>query len=162
MKRPSPAMIVACLALVVALGGTAAASSGLINGAQIKNHTIGPTKLTATAISYLRGHSGAVGPRGAAGPEGPAGPAGGFDPAKVVYVAGPQTDLPANAAAGAQTLTATCPAGTKVIGGGGAPEIALEGGSFANPDGSGWSLVVVNDTTVDIPDAFAMAVCAAP
>lgn len=160
MKRPSPAMAIACVALLIALGGTAAASSGLINGAQIKNHSIGASKLTATAVSYLRGH---VGPRGAVGPAGPAGAAGaagGFDPSKVVYVNGPATDLPANAAAGAQTLTATCPAGMKAIGGGGANIIALQGASLAQTDGSGWSIVVINDTTVDIPNAFAMAVCA--
>jgi len=45
MKRPSPSMIVACLALVFALGGTAVAASGLINGSKIKNGTITGAKL---------------------------------------------------------------------------------------------------------------------
>ena len=96
---------------------------------------------------------------GPSGPAGPAGAASGFDPGKITYVAGPETDLPANAAAGAQTLTATCPSGTKVIGGG-FPSIALEGASIATADGTGWSLIVVNATDVDIPNAFAFAVCA--
>jgi hypothetical protein len=158
-------MVVACVALIVALSGTAVASTGLINGASIKNGTISASKLTPNAIKFLhglKGPQGAPGAPGAAGPAGPAGASGGFNPAKVVYVSGPATDLPANDTAGAQTLTATCPAGTKVIGGGGAPFIALEGASSAVPDGSGWELIVVNDTTVDIPQAFAMAVCAAP
>jgi hypothetical protein len=162
MKRPSPAMTVALIALFVALTGSAAAGSGLITGAQIKDHSIGINDLALSAVSKLRGHAGPAGAAGPSGPAGPAGAPGGFDPSKISYVDGPQTDLPANAAAGAQSLTATCPSGTKVVGGGGFPNIALEGASLANPDGSGWTLVVVNDTDVDIPNAFAFAVCAAP
>jgi hypothetical protein len=77
----------------------------------------------------------------------------------LTYVLGPQTDLPPNS--DAITLTATCPAGTKVVGGGGAPFIALQGASIASDNnGSGWSLIVINTTGVDIPNAFAFAVCA--
>jgi hypothetical protein len=43
-RRPSPAMIVALLALVVALGGTAYAAQR-INGAAIEKHSIGAGKL---------------------------------------------------------------------------------------------------------------------
>ena len=163
MKRPSPAMIVALVALFAALSGTAvAAGTGLITGAQIKDHSIGLNDIAPQAVAKLRGHAGARGPVGPIGPTGAQGLAGGFDPSKISYVQGPATDLPPNGAAGVQTLTATCPAGTKVVGGGGFPSIALEGASLPSPDGSGWSIIVINDTTVDIPNAAAFAVCVAP
>jgi hypothetical protein len=49
-----PATIVATLALFVALAGGAYAS-GLINGSQIKNHSIAAKKLTSSAITTIRG-----------------------------------------------------------------------------------------------------------
>jgi hypothetical protein len=70
-----PATIIASLSLFVALGGGAWAS-GLISGAQIKNHTIAEKKLTKKAIRALRGHRGATGPAGPAGSPGPQGPTG--------------------------------------------------------------------------------------
>jgi hypothetical protein len=39
-RRPSPAMVVACLALFVALGGSALAAAPLITGAQINNGSV--------------------------------------------------------------------------------------------------------------------------
>src|SRR5262249_5181389 len=92
MKRlKHPAMIVAVVALFVAAGGgTAAYASGLINGSQIKNHSIAATKLTKSAIKSLRGQrgpagaagakgdSGASGKAGSTGPPGPTGPSNGY------------------------------------------------------------------------------------
>jgi len=71
-RTPSPALVISMIALFVALGGTAYAS-GLISGAQIKNHTIAKKKLTKSAILSLRGQRG---PRGYAGPTGPTGATG--------------------------------------------------------------------------------------
>lgn len=45
--RPSGAMIVACVALVMSLGGTAIAS-GLISGSSIKKHSIAGNQLKST------------------------------------------------------------------------------------------------------------------
>ena len=54
--RKHPATVIATVALLVALGGgTAAYASGLINGSQIKNHSIATKKLTRGAIASLRG-----------------------------------------------------------------------------------------------------------
>ncbi len=95
--RPSPAMLVAFVALVAATAGGAIAADALvtsagvknnsltgadirnnsISGADIRNRSIGPADLTAAA----RGRSGPAGPAGAAGPAGPAGapgPSAGF------------------------------------------------------------------------------------
>jgi len=63
-----PATIIAAVAMLVSLGGGAAAyASGLISGSQIENHSIAARKLTRSAIASLRGRRG---PRGPAGPGG--------------------------------------------------------------------------------------------
>ena len=82
-----PATIIATVALFIALGGGAAAyASGLINGAQIKNHSIAAKKLTNKALKQLKGNRGPAGPAeqqgiqgvqgvpGAKGDPGPIGP----------------------------------------------------------------------------------------
>jgi hypothetical protein len=66
-------------AVVFALSVGGATAAGLINGAKIRNHTIGVLKLKKTAVKSLRGQRGLrglPGPAGPAGPQGPAGPAG--------------------------------------------------------------------------------------
>jgi hypothetical protein len=69
-----PATIIAAVALFVAFGGGAAAyASGLINGSQIKNHSIPAKKLTASAVASLRGKRGPAGPAGPTGAQGPQG-----------------------------------------------------------------------------------------
>jgi hypothetical protein len=75
-----PATIIAALALFVALAGGAYAS-GLINGSQIKNHSISAKKLTKSAVKSLhgqRGPRGARGIQGIQGAKGDTGPAGTF------------------------------------------------------------------------------------
>jgi hypothetical protein len=70
-----PATIIAAVALFVAVGGgTVAYASGLISGAQIKNHSIATKKLTKSAINSLHGTRGPAGPPGPQGVQGPAGP----------------------------------------------------------------------------------------
>lgn len=66
-----PATLVAVVALLVSLGGGAAAfASGLISGSQIKNHSIPAKKLTSSAVKSLRGQRGPAGPKGAQGIQG--------------------------------------------------------------------------------------------
>ena len=72
-------MAVALLALFVALGGTAVAGVGVINGAHIKAHSIAASKLTPQAVRFLHGQRGPVGPsgpQGLTGEQGPPGPQG--------------------------------------------------------------------------------------
>lgn len=52
-----PATLIASLALFVALGSGAALASGLISGAQIRNHSIPEKKLTAAAMTDLLGRA---------------------------------------------------------------------------------------------------------
>jgi hypothetical protein len=111
LSRPSPALVVAGLALVVALGGTAFAApirhlAGSIDGASIKNHTIGGAKLkddTLTGKQINESRLGAV-PQAAN-----ADTVGGVTVRKVFYApktesATPQTILDL----GGLVLTATC------------------------------------------------------
>lgn len=84
---PRPAMIVAVIALVAALGGTATAAQKLINGKkikpgtitskQIKNRSIGLVDIKPGTVKQLRG---AKGERGPTGPQGAPGPAGVVNP----------------------------------------------------------------------------------
>jgi hypothetical protein len=67
---------VALLALFFALGGTSYAASHLINGSQIKPHTIAKNRLTNGAIASLKGQRGVPGAPGPAGAQGPQGTQG--------------------------------------------------------------------------------------
>jgi hypothetical protein len=67
---------IALLALFLALGGTSFAAAALINGSQIKPHTIAKNRLTNKAIAQLKGNRGPQGPAGAAGAAGAAGQRG--------------------------------------------------------------------------------------
>ena len=87
MKRPSPALVIATVALVFSLTGTGWAVTQLprnsvgtsqlkqnaVTGSKIKNGTIESGDLSSTARGALRG---ATGPQGPAGPQGATGPQG--------------------------------------------------------------------------------------
>ena len=77
MKRPQLGTILASLALIVALGGTATAASGLINGKKIKNNTVAGKKLKNKTITKnklapktVKALKGQKGPQGAPGKDG--------------------------------------------------------------------------------------------
>jgi hypothetical protein len=105
LRRPSPALIVASLALLVALGGTSVAAvsvalpKGSVGTRQLQNSSVTNLKIANNAInsakvknaSLLRGDfapgqlpAGPTGPQGPAGPAGAAGPAGPAGPAGLV------------------------------------------------------------------------------
>ncbi len=82
--RPSPALIVALIALIVASAGVGVGASfitgkqiknGSIRGVDIKNHSIGKAKLKGN-FQGPRGTTGATGARGLQGLQGLRGPAG--------------------------------------------------------------------------------------
>ena len=87
---PSPALVVASLALFIALGGTGYAVSALprdsVTSTQVKNGSLEAVDLSANARGELttrakavkgpRGPKGPKGPKGATGPQGPAGAPG--------------------------------------------------------------------------------------
>jgi hypothetical protein len=95
----SPAMIVACIAVVLAMTGSAFAARALITGADIQNGTISRADLSASAARALRGKRGKRGPAGPAGrdgfvgpqgPQGSTGPQGDRGPAGPAGPAGPK------------------------------------------------------------------------
>jgi hypothetical protein len=95
-RRPSPAMVVACLALLVALSGTGIAAAtqvarnsvgtrqlqdSAVTNAKIRNNAVNSAKVAARSLlrsDFAPGQlpAGPIGPQGPAGPQGAAGPAG--------------------------------------------------------------------------------------
>jgi hypothetical protein len=162
VRKPSPAMCVALLALFVALGGTgyAAAHYRITSTKQIK-----PNVLRA-----LKGKTGAKGPAGAAGAAGAT---------HVQTITGSGARVPAYQGQSPGPFnadTATCPSGTTLIGGGGVVRFGDPGGSRAvlsgsspSDDGHAWVAEAINQgpellgghpsssTTV-----IAYALCASP
>jgi hypothetical protein len=126
MRRVSPAMIVACVALTVALGGTGYATISTV----IPRESIGTMQLKADAVTtskvrdfslrawdFKRGSlpSGPAGPAGPAGPQGPAGVVGD------VTMVENSVSVPGNEANGlfkSKAVQVNCPSGEKVIAGG--------------------------------------------
>lgn len=104
-RRPSPALIVACLALLVALGGTSIAAvnqlvppnsvgpvqlrNGAVTNQKIRNNAVNSAKVANRSLlrsDFAQGQlpAGPIGPQGPAGPPGPTGAAGAAGPAGVV------------------------------------------------------------------------------
>jgi hypothetical protein len=91
MHRPSPAMVVACLALLVALAGTSVAAvsqlvprnsvgpaqirTGAVTRPKIRNNAVNTTKVANRSLRAVDFAAGQL-PAGPAGPAGPPGPAG--------------------------------------------------------------------------------------
>jgi hypothetical protein len=128
VRRPPAAMVVACVALAIALGGTSYAAISLpansVGTKQIKDRAVTKTKISARTIASLRGARGA---RGLAGPAGPAGAGGAAGPAGAAGAVGPPGPValayidsgPWSLLAGAQrTEQAYCPLGWSATGGG--------------------------------------------
>ena len=184
--RPSPAMVVALIALFVALsGGAYAAAQQLITSGQIANRTIRIVDMHPSAVAALRGQRGprglpgergeagaqgqpgtngtngqpgANGTNGLPGAPGAPGAPGGFDPAKVSYVTGPDVIVPPNEF---EVAAATCPTGTTAISGGFDSVEALILIS-ETPAPGGHAIGVLNLSETENATVNATVVCAAP
>jgi hypothetical protein len=150
-------IIIAAIVAALVSATAATAASGLITGAQIKNGSIGLVDLSANAKRALKGQRGPAGPAGPAGIQGIQGVPGGFDPAKVSYVTGPTSSFDPGVVG---SVKASCPAGTRVLGGGYFANITHVGGSQTF-DGQAWTVIILNDTSISV-NANAFAVCGAP
>jgi hypothetical protein len=145
---------VAYLALFAALGGSAYAAvtvtgknitDGTITGMDIKNRSLGTNKLSLKAVSSLTGQRSPASRQGSAGPQGDPGPKGDRGPKGDPGVSGYQQVDAVSAfdSSTSKSATASCPAGTKVIGGGafvnatGGPVAVQTSVALAN--GLGWS-----------------------
>jgi hypothetical protein len=157
MKASRP-MVVACLALFVALSGTAVAASGLITSAQIKDHTIKPVDLSGAAISSLKGKKGATGPRGPTGLTGATGATGPQGAAAIPVGFTKHLNTVVVAASGVASLTASCSPGTYAVSGGFQfPGLVAQ--SAPTPANDGWTVVVANIDNVNAYTLTAYAIC---
>ena len=128
-RKPSPAMVVACVALVVALGGTGYAAfrlpSGSVGTKQLRNGAVTRAKIAPATLKTLasgggtgagqgpagpQGSKGATGPKGATGAKGDTGQVG---PAGAGYAR--YSSLPGSGAVGGYVVLASYPTWTTVI-----------------------------------------------
>jgi hypothetical protein len=126
-RRPSPAIVVALIALVLAMSGTGYAltlpkysigkrqlKTNAVTSAKIKNGTIVSKDINRRTRRALKGHNGAPGQNGQTGPRGPAGATG------KVGVSGYQAIQVKSASDSTsfKSLYPECPAGKVLMGGG--------------------------------------------
>jgi len=126
LRLPSPAMVVALVALFVALGGTALATSDAI---------VAKAKLSLNSLK-LQGKSAAQ----VAAIPGPASSAAGLVAVRTVSFS--------IGAGGVQQVSAACQSGEKVVGGGyTSGDVVLSASSAPSADGSSWQMILVNIDT---------------
>lgn len=121
LRRPSPALVISCVALTIALGGTSYATvvalpKGSVGTAQLKSSAVTSAKVKNKSLlraDFAPGQL-AAGPAGPAGPTGPAGAAG---PPGLSGVERVESTTLVNSASPKSTQMA-CPAGKRLIGGG--------------------------------------------
>jgi hypothetical protein len=143
LKRPSPALVIACLALGVALAGTGVAAvsqlapnsvgaaqlrNGAVTNAKIRNRAVTSAKVANRSLLRVDFAPGQL-PAGPTGPQGPAGPAGPAGAPGLSQVERVETTTATNAA-NSKTAQMACPSGKRLIGGGarvngGSPDTAI-------------------------------------
>ena len=189
LRRPSPAMIVACLALALALAGTSVAAvqmlpRGSVGTLQLRNGSVTTAKLRHGAVTTSRLRANSVtsrqvrngtllradfrpgqlgsGDGGVQGPPGPAGPAG--QPG----ISGLQrVDVSTSASsANSKSLLVNCPSSKKAVGGGarvlgsGSRKVAIVA-SFPDSSGTQWDATASEvDLTAQSWQLQAYALCA--
>jgi hypothetical protein len=158
-RRPSPALVLALLALMVALSSSAGANpvafvAKALNGNSIKKHSIPLSALSPAAVKQLRGARGATGPRGLQGAKG--------DPGATSLSVVRQTCGPAPC----QTASVMCPAGTHATGGGGLAignQLLFESRPAPQSGAStGWEVAGGPATPPAAGSVTAYAICASP
>jgi hypothetical protein len=156
LRTPSPALVVALLAVMVALSSAAGANpvafvAKALNGTSIKKHSIPLSALSPAAVKALRG---ARGPRGLQGAKGDS---AATNLSVVSHTCGP---------APCRATSVPCPAGTHAIGGGGLAvgnQLLFE--SRPSPQSgapTGWDVAGGAATGSAIGTVTAYAVCASP
>src|SRR2546423_4146840 len=113
LRPPSPAMVVACLALSISLSGvTYAVATALprnsVGAVQLKNNAVNSTKVKNASLRAVDFAAGQI-PAGPAGPQGPPGASG----LQLISGSG------ASNSSSPKTQQQDCPAGKKAVGGGG-------------------------------------------
>jgi hypothetical protein len=176
LKRlPTPAMLVACIALAASLGGVSYAASVLpknsVGTAQVQKSAVTASKLkknavtgvkvkngTLTAADFSAGQlpAGPQGPKGDPGAQGPKGDTGtaGVSGYQIVQDSGPL------AAGGQLHLVASCPAGKRAVGGGySSGAVLATERSYPINNGTAWD-IFVHDTDNVSQGVSIWAICA--
>ena len=142
LHRPSPAMIVACIALLLALGGTSVAAVsqlgrntvgtpqlqfGAVTNPKLRNNAVTSTKVRNRSLlraDFAPGQlpAGPTGPQGPAGPAGPAGAAGPPGVIGAITVRNQSVSIPGgigeNAAVNTARVVSLCSGTERAISGG--------------------------------------------
>jgi hypothetical protein len=174
---------VAYLALFAALGGSAYAAvtvtgqnikDGTITGRDVKNRSLGTSKLSTAAVSSLAGERGPAGPQGERGERGPVGPAGPAGPQGAPGAAG----LPGPSgisgweylvSAGTRissgdpgAATVECPDGKSPLGGGASPYSNYRAyvSTSAPTNGATGRTVRFHNTSSTTVTVYAWVICA--
>lgn len=148
LKLPSPAMIVACIALFAAMGGTGYAAG------QFAHRATASTAKTKRGPRGKRGPAGPQGPQGptgargatgAAGARGERGETGPAGPVELRYVEGPTVTV---GAGGKEVAQVFCPSGFHDTGGGmiGQASFGFNIASSAPSGNNAWIVDVENVT----------------
>ena len=157
--RPSPSMLVAFAALMVALGGTSYAIAQLpansVGSKQLKKNAVTAAKVKDRSLVAKDFKSGQL-PRGQRGPSGPQGAPGAPGAAGA-------TNVTVRSASGVGSATATCAGSERAVGGGGsAPDgwLYQSGPNVASGTPTGWT-AAADDGAGDV-NVTAYVICAAP
>ena len=142
MKRPSPAIVIATVALFFSMAGAGIAASHYL--------ITSTSQIKPSVLKSLRGKQGPSGAPGSAGQAGATGPAGVVTASAITDVAGPQQTLCAyGSSCDSATSTAACPSGTTVISGGWSGTVSGGSTTIDEPNGStGWTVTIVNSSTL--------------
>jgi hypothetical protein len=124
----NPTTVIAVIALLFSLTGTAVAGAlvtganvknGSLTGLDVKNESLGSVDIRNGSIKPIdvKGGSFPTGPQGPQGPEGPQGPGGPQGPAGLSNLQ-IVTASSTNNSTALKIVSASCPAGKRVVGGG--------------------------------------------
>ena len=152
MKRArrllTPANVISCVALFVALGGTGWAGQVLgkssVGTAQLKSKAVTTSKIADSAVTKAKFAAGVV---------------GGVDPSKITKVDSPIATVPSNSTG--TVVSATCAAGSKAVGGGWSAGLyAYQLSEGPTPDGSGWTVSFAGTQSPGTVTVSAMCIAA--
>ena len=157
-KRPG--IWLGVIALVLAMTGSAFATAS-ITGGKVKDGTLTGRDIKNRSLTSADLSSGTVqGLRGASGPQGPQGPAGPSAVSQVTKISSGNVYFTSSSYA--QSAIAYCPAGQRVVSGGGA---SISGSGLAasepNADRTGWFVVGGSSYYSTTQYVEATAICAA-
>ena len=179
VRPPSAALVIACLALGIALGGTGSAAvlnvpdgsvttakikNGAVTTAKLKNDAVTVDKLAANAVTSGQVKNGTLlkedfkSGQLPAGPPGPAGPRGVPGPKGAPGVSGLERvdAATSSSSANSKSVVATCPSGKRVIGGGaqatgsGANKVSINQ-NFPDSSGNKWNAQAVEVVSTGQP-----------